>query len=89
MGGAGFYRNELPGLFITCFDMLINEAEDDGFYIANSFGSIYHFSTYGTFMKPKYFVPTKHDVIVETTCLEICPFNSNYFLAGCGDGSVR
>ena len=40
-------------------------------------------------MKPKFYASNKNDATVETTCLEMCPFDSNYFLVGCGDGSIR
>ncbi|KAK6639390.1 hypothetical protein RUM43_007663 [Polyplax serrata] len=82
-------RDEFPGLYTTCNDMLINQSEDDGFYVANSFGNIHHCSTYGSSMKPKYYVPSKQHEVTETTCLEMCPFNGNYFLAGCRDGTIR
>lgn len=84
-----YFRDELSGLYVTCNDILVKEVENDGFYIANSLGSVCHCSRFGSLMKPKFFVPEKQDVVVDTTCLELCPFNSNYFLVGCGNGSIR
>lgn len=69
--------------------MFVSDAEDDGLYIANSFGSVQHISAHGSLKKPNFYVPLKQDAIIEITCLEKCPFNENYFLVGCGDGSVR
>ncbi|XP_046835859.1 cytoplasmic dynein 2 intermediate chain 1 isoform X1 [Vespa crabro] len=72
----------------TIIDMHIDNIDSNGLFVATDANEILHSTCFNCRVNPSAYKRHKIAPCGNTSCIEICPFKSSYFLVGCNDGTI-
>ncbi|GLV38042.1 Transferrin 3 [Carabus blaptoides fortunei] len=70
---------------LHCYDVQLSNADTNHLFVSSNYG-VLHCLASGMKPKPKYYGSADRS---RTNCLQLAPFSSKYFLAGCENGNIK